>query len=100
MGACTKPGAAGWEPRNVSSGDGEAVPGGDAVIALRNSSILAPVYAAKKGVECTMMSVWMCSPRWKRMAIHRGAAFGSVFGIVGIPVESENRTVIRVGSLK
>ena len=48
-------------------------------------------------VEWAMMSVCACSPRWKRMAIPRGPdRAGSLSGMVGRPVESENRTVTGV----
>lgn len=47
-----------------------------------------------------MMSVWCRLPsgegRWKRIAIPRGLALGSVSGMVGRPVEEEKRTVIGV----
>ena len=39
------------------------------------------------------------SGRWKRMAMPRGLAAGSVSGIVGMPVEEEKRIVREVDGL-
>jgi len=55
----------GWDPRNASIGVGEAVLGPEDVRARKNSKNSAPVRVGKDGVEWPMMSVWMCSPRWK-----------------------------------
>lgn len=47
-----------------------------------------------------MMSVWWRLPseegRWKRRAMPRGLALGSVSGMAGRPVEEEKRTVMGV----
>jgi hypothetical protein len=57
-------------------------------------------------VECAMMSVWARRPsavegRWKRTAMPRGLALGSVSAMVGKPVEEEKRSVREVlGRLK
>src|SRR5512133_2446837 len=46
--------------------------------------------------EWATMSVCTCSARLNRIAMPRGSAFGSLSGISGTPVESENLTVTGV----
>lgn len=60
--------------------------------ACKNSRNSAPVRVGKKSTEWLMTSVCLRSPRWKRIAIPRGSPLGSVSGMLGIPVELENRT--------
>ena len=44
-----------------------------------------------------MMSVWTCSARWNRTAMPCGLApIGSLSATLGIPADSENRTVTGV----
>src|SRR6266513_1216513 len=69
-------------------------------IALRhapqNSRNSCPVVAGNPLAECATMSVCTCSARLNRIAMPRGSAFGSLSGISGTPVPSENLTVTGV----
>ena len=84
---------------NCSMGDGCGPSGGDNTSAWRNCRNSAPVRVGKKGVEWPIMSVCLRFPNWKRMAIPRGSALASKSGMLGIPVELENRTQIGVDLL-
>ena len=79
-------------------GDGDGVPGGDAISAFKNSRNSPPVRVGKNGVECVTTSVCLRPPRLKRMASPRGSAWGSLSGINGTPVELEKRTAMGVES--
>lgn len=79
-------------------GDGDGVPGGDAISAFKNSRNSPPVRVGKKGVEWVTTSVCLRPPRLKRTAKPRGSALGSLSGIIGMPVELEKRTVMGVES--
>lgn len=68
-------------------------------MAPRNSRNSAPLRVGKNGTEWLTMSVCLRFPNWKRIAIPLGSAFGSKSGILGIPVEFENRTQTGVEGL-
>src|SRR6185437_2453232 len=99
LGVCTNASALGWLLKNLSIGEGEDWAGPlDAAMACNISRNSSPVLVGNPSVEWQMISVCVCSARWKRMANPRGFAFGSLSGIRGRPVESENRAVIGVDS--
>src|ERR1700739_3752217 len=77
-------------------GLGEGTSGPLVVAARRNSRNSAPSRVGKPSVEWLTISVCTCSARLNRMAIPRGLASGELSGMVGIPVELENRTVTGV----